>query len=230
MDRYEDTFCDIAPADKPSDPLIGKQFFRLTTIRFVRRVGSHKLYEFECTCGETKICYMNNVKRGITKSCGCLQIEGLRARTTHGRTHTRLYATWRNMKMRCTNPNTKVYKNYGGRGITVCDEWAHDFTTFEKWAVEHGYKDSLTIERIDYNKSYSPENCTWIKPGDQAKNRRGNIMITLGAETKPMREWCSLFRLPYKIVHQSMSRKGINGEAALMLYLEKYYIGEESKK
>lgn len=95
---------------------------------------------------------------------------------THCLSGTRLHRIWKNMRTRCNNPNRKGYKNYGGRGIKVCDEW-NDFVEFHEWAISNGYKDGLTIERKDVNKGYSPDNCTWITAVDQAKNRTTSVKV-----------------------------------------------------
>lgn len=103
----------------------------------------------------------------------------------------RMYSVWSGMKQRCTNPNSMGYENYGGRGITFCEEWKN-FHSFCEWALSHGYSDNLTLERIDVNKNYCPENCTWIPLSDQPKNTRNNYInkyLTVNGETKSFAEW-----------------------------------------
>lgn len=126
----------------------------------------------KCDCGNEKIVLSNSLKTGNTTSCGCFHKEGVAKITySHGGTHTKLYNTFLRMRGRCNNPNNKRYKDYGGRGISICKEW-DKFEVFREWALSHGYKEGLSIERVDVDKGYCPENCTWIPMSEQSKNRR----------------------------------------------------------
>ena len=109
--------------------------------------------------------------------------------TTHGMYHTRIYRIWKAMKTRCTNPNSDDFYNYGGRGITVCSEWMHDFESFYNWSINHGYSNELSLDRIDGDKGYSPDNCRWVDNKTQAKNRRTSIFITFNGMTHSIPEW-----------------------------------------
>lgn len=108
---------------------------------------------------------------------------------THGLSGTRLHRIWKNMKSRCYNPNYHKYPDYGARGITLCDEWRDDARAFMDWARAHGYADDLTIERIDNDGDYSPENCRWATNAEQARNKRNNRLLTAFGETKPVPAW-----------------------------------------
>lgn len=142
-----------------------------------------------CSCGNRKCISGYNLRIGKTKSCGCLSVDSSRERsTTHGQSMTKLYYVWKQMINRCENKNVKSFSVYGGRGISVCDEW-HDFSLFYQWATKTGYKYGLTIERMDVNGNYTPENCCWITRKEQNRNRRSNVFITYNGETKIFSEW-----------------------------------------
>lgn len=113
----------------------------------------------------------------------------MRGNFIHGLRNTPLYVTWANMKQRCYNPNDTHYKWYGGRGVTVCDEWRNDFKAFYDWALANGYRDGLTIDRIDYDKNYSPDNCRFITMSKQQRNKSSNKLISFNGEIMSVQEW-----------------------------------------
>jgi hypothetical protein len=120
--------------------------------------------------------------------------------TTHGMTNTRPYYIWSSMRERCFNPNSQAYSNYGGRGITVCQEWKDDFMSFYNWAINNGYTDELSIDRIDVNGNYCPENCRWITMYEQQNNKRTSVMITYNGKTQNLKMWCDELNLNYDAI------------------------------
>lgn len=151
----------------------------------------------DCDCGGTKITSEDNLKRGHCKSCGCLYAKiGGKSKygTLHGESKTRLYKIWSRMVWRCERPSYKNYADYGGRGIDVCAEW-HNFEVFKDWAYKNGYDETLTIDRINNSKGYSPDNCRWATPKQQANNRRSNRKIYYNGEERNISEWADYFGL-----------------------------------
>lgn len=127
-------------------------------------------------------------------------------KTIHGMSHSRIYQCWADIKQRCLNPNNQSYHNYGDRGITICEEWKDDFMSFYNWAINNGYNDTLTIDRIDVNGNYCPENCRWATMKTQANNRRTNHYIEIDGETRTLEEWISLYGISKNTVMTRMTR------------------------
>ena len=156
--------------------LTGNKYGRLTVISFAGLSNDRKaMWNCVCDCGKTVTVRGNDIRKGKTKSCGCLAIENLTIKKVsmkHGLSNCRLHRIWDNMKTRCYNQNTPYFKYYGGRGISICDEWKNDFQTFYDWAMENGYADNLTLDRVDTFGKYEPSNCRWITIQDQQSNRR----------------------------------------------------------
>lgn len=186
--------------------LTGQKFGRLTVIK---RIGSNKQREAiwlcKCECGNEKVVVGSSLRKGQTQSCGCLMKERIKkANTKHGCKGTKLYECWHHMKERCYLKNFHGYFNYGGRGITMCDEWKNDFITFRDWAISNGYKDGLTIERIDVNGNYCPENCRWITMKEQQRNKRNTFYVTYKGVTKPLVEWSEVLNISYYTLRERL--------------------------
>lgn len=158
--------------------LTGMRFGRLVVQKQkMRSKDRNIIWECKCECGNTTAVFGKDLKRGHTKSCGCLQKDKLRERRfKHGDRDSRLYSVWKTMKKRCENQNHKSYQWYGANGVVVCDEW-HDYSTFKEWAMQNGYDENAkrgecTIDRIDPYGNYEPKNCRWVSMAEQAKNKR----------------------------------------------------------
>lgn len=156
------------------EDLTGRRFGRLTVQGQCGRNPSGKiLWLCACDCGNIAKSTTQGLKSGRSQSCGCYNKDRIREHfTTHGGTHSRLYSIWQSMKTRCYNQNSKAYRYYGGRGISICAEWLHDFGAFQRWALSHGYQDDLTIDRINVDMGYCPENCRWASWHEQRINQR----------------------------------------------------------
>ena len=126
----------------------------------------------------------------------------------HGKFNTRIYRIWGNMKGRCYCKSRREYKNYGNRGITVCDEWLHDFQAFYDWAMNNGYNENLTLDRKDVNGNYEPSNCRWITNEEQQSNKRYNKMITYSGETRSLAQWAREYNMCYKTLQKRIDKWG----------------------
>ena len=188
------------------------KFGRLTAIEIdYGKAGRKTYWTCQCDCGNVKSVRSDSLLDGSIRSCGCLkreQDEKNLSRETHNLSKTRLYEIWSGIKARCFNKNNARWNRYGGRGITVCNEWSNDFKSFYDWANTHGYKENLTIDRIDNNGDYEPSNCRWVDNKTQCRNRTSNIDITIGNSTRTLTEWCEIFDLNYKAINARYRRNG----------------------
>lgn len=176
--------------------LSGERFGRLTVLQKAKSRNGQARWICKCDCGKLISVFGHSLRSGNTKSCGCLQRDIARNRLerpwTQEKSAKRVHKIWENMKRRCYDKNDISYKNYGGRGIIVCDEWKDDFLSFYKWAIKHGYKDELTLDRVDVNGPYSPDNCHWSSMKEQQNNRRNNTVIECFGEAHTLQQWADI--------------------------------------
>lgn len=171
--------------------------------------------EYRCYCGKVFNALNNNVKRGNTFTCGCLQNKTVKAvMTKHDGCGTRIYSIWTGMMRRCYEPKFINYKFYGGRGITVCDEW-HDFATFRN-DTKNGYADNLTLDRIDNNIGYWKSNVRWIEQKEQKRNMRSNRLYEYNGETKCIAEWAEKLNINESFLRARLNR-GMSVEDAILI-------------
>ena len=189
--------------------LTGIKFNRLTVLKFSHRELRNNKWRYywlcKCECGNEILIDRDNIKQGKQKSCGCYEKENP-SRKTHGYSKTRIYRIYNDIKNRCYYENDKYYNIYGGREIIMCDEWLNDFMTFCNWAIKNGYKENLSIDRIDVNGNYEPNNCRWITNKEQANNTRKNHFVTYNNETHTLKEWSEILNINYGTLKSRIKR------------------------
>lgn len=214
---------------KRVDSLIGQRFGKLTVIANAEPYISPKGHKEErwlcrCDCGNEKTVMQGHLRSGATTSCGCYHSNELSQRNTkHGDTHTKLYAIYRGIKVRCYNPHHGDYQQYGARGIVMCDEWKNDYSTFRDWAYANGYieealpngRTKWTIDRIDSNGNYEPTNCRWLTIQQQQNNRRSSYQIEYNGKTQTIAEWAKELGIPYHTLHSRILDYGWSVERAM---------------
>lgn len=188
--------------------IIGQKFNRLTVLELFKKEqvylfngkknGFRYFYTCLCDCGKITVVAKSHLLSGHTRSCGCISQK-------HLKTNTRLFRIWIGIKGRCLNKNNKKFKNYGGRGISICDEWKNDFKTFYDWAISNGYADNLTIDRIDNNGNYEPSNCRWVSQEVQQNNKSNNYFIEYNGKSMTLSQWTKLYNLNYSTVVSRLS-------------------------
>ena len=187
--------------------LINKRFGRLLVLSKseIRTKDNRTQWNCVCSCGNKVLAENRTLTSGKKKSCGCLKldsslknIKGV-SNKTHNMSRTRIYKIWNALVQRCKTKSNQRYSSYGGRGITVCQEW-YKFENFYR-DMKNSYKDNLTIDRIDNNKGYSKENCRWATNKQQSRNKRDNFYVTYNKETKSLVEWCEELNLNYGTIH-----------------------------
>lgn len=196
---------------------IGEKFGRLTVMEFSHK--EHKKYENSrrnyykyfykclCECGNFVVVESKSLKSGNTKSCGCINHDKIVSRNTkHNLSKTRLYKIFHGMKRRCYNEKCRSYKDYGAKGIKICDEWKNNFIAFYDWAINNGYSENLTIERKDIHQDYCPLNCCWIPKAQQQKNTSRNVLYEYKGQKKLLGELAKENNLPFTCVRKRLER------------------------
>lgn len=192
---------------------IGERYGMLTIIGYDHKIRTRTYWKCLCDCGNTRVVAIDHLRRLETTDCGCTR-KHIPTATKHGMSCSRLYTIWSLMKARCSNKNRPEYKYYGGRGIRVCDEW-QEFEPFSKWALDNGYTNKLTIDRIDNNGNYCPNNCRWITQKEQSSNTRRNRYITYNGKTKTLTQWGNECGLSYNTLQRRIDRLGWSFERAI---------------
>ena len=215
------------------EDFINKQYGRLTISSF-EIINSNMLkstVKCLCSCGNEILVKLSSLTTGNTKSCGCFRKENTKKlNLKHGLRKSLLYGTWLNMKDRCYNKNNKNYKDYGGRGVKVCEEWFNNFETFHNWCGENGYSKNLTLDRIDFNGNYSPENCRWVDMHMQNTNKKIKNTNTSGytgvSFHKGTKKWASYICIYGKSKHLGV----FNTKEDAVIFRNKYIIDNGLKE
>lgn len=206
---YKNTFQDLT----------GNRYGKLTVLERVKTDKRGTMWKCKCDCGNTTIVSSMNLKRGNTSSCGCLIHEIPGGNTKHGMSGNRLYSIWASMKSRCNDINNHLY---GGKGITVCNEWNNP-EKFIEWSLNNGYRDGLSIDRINNDKGYYPENCRWVDATAQANNISRNVIIEYRGEYHTMAEWAKILKIDYKRLQRAIKSYGYSFEEAVKYAKNKEY-------
>lgn len=194
---------------RPLVDIKGQKFRRLTAIHLDHMQGKRAYWKFKCACGNELVARADAVKFGKIHSCGCYQ-EELRQNghpsKTHGMSYSVIYDRWQGMIDRCYRSHDKSFESYGGRGIKVCDEWLNSFLSFYEWSIANGYSEYLTLDRQDVNGNYDPGNCRYVSMKEQNRNKRTNVLLTIGSETKCVTDWCEDFNFPRHVVYRRLKK------------------------
>lgn len=194
--------------------LMGQRFGRLTVTAqaeaHITTGGERKrCWVCICDCGNTSLATTQDLRKGDKRSCGCLKRDLDVARAiVHGKSGTHLYNVWKAMRRRCSDARQSDYKDYGGRGIRVCEEWSDNYLAFECWALNNGYKNGLTIDRIDTNGNYTPSNCRWATHQEQCNNRRSNVLYENDGVIHNIKTWSEISGIPYNTLYMRLRKHG----------------------
>lgn len=196
---------------------IGNVYGRLVVIKAAESKNGKARWVCKCSCGKELVVGGDSLRNKGTKSCGCLNKDTCGdIFRTHGLSKTRLYTIYNDMKQRCYNKNSSEYNIYGGKGIKICDDWLLSFKNFYDWAILNGYDKTFSLDRIDGNKNYTPENCRWATRKTQAVNRKTTIFIEDDGVKICLKDFCKKRNLKYKLV-QSRLKKGQSLDVVIQL-------------
>lgn len=201
--------------------ITGQRFGKLQVIKYYGKSKKGALWLCKCDCGNETIVNGGSLRSGHTQSCGCLQKEiTIQKQTTHGKTNNRVYWVWASMKNRCYNSNYSLYRNHGGRGIRVCDEWKDNFQAFYDWSINNGYDENLpkgkcTLDRIDNNGNYEPSNCRWVDMEKQSNNTRRNVYYMVDGEKMTIAEIARKYNIKYSTLYSRFQKWHYSVEEAI---------------
>lgn len=203
----------------PAIDMTGKRINMLTVLHRAESINGRTMWHCRCDCGKEFNVSYSHLKNG-QYSCGCQKNRIIsQKKKTHGMADTRLFSVWSHMKERCYKPYNKSFNDYGGRGIEVCEEWKNDFMCFYDWAIQNGYDENAplmqcTIDRINVNGNYEPDNCRFITIKEQCNNRRNNRVLELFGESHTLAEWSEILNIKYSTIWRRL-KNGWSVEEAL---------------
>lgn len=208
---------------------IGVKYGKLTIISYVREgKDHHKYFICKCECGVEKEISLSHLQSKKIRSCGCLWEENKHEyRKTHGGRYDPLYAVWCGMKARCNNKNSQAYKNYGGRGISICKKWDNEFETFKTWAYRNGYAKGLQIDRKNNDGGYTPENCRFVTSKENSRNKRANVYLEYHNERETIACWAEKLGMGVGTLRARLNKLGWDVERALTTPVLKAAKGEK---
>lgn len=198
--------------------LTGKQFGEWTVLELCgKNKYMERLWKCKCSCGAIAEVTSRSLIGGYSKSCrNCAYKKNGENQKKHGMSRSRVYKIYNGMLNRCYNKNNYTFEHYGGRGITVCDEWMgeYGFKNFYEWSLENGYEPTLTIDRIDVNGNYEPNNCRWADAKTQANNKRNNINITYNGKSQTLAQWSKELEINFYTLYARIEKRNWNIERA----------------
>lgn len=187
----------------------GKRYNKLVVLEDGFKKDNDIWCKVLCDCGNIKFIRKSSIKNNNSRSCGCIHSIELSDRNKkHLLSKTKIYKIYHAMKKRCYDKNDNEYKNYGERGISICNEWLNDFMIFYNWSIQNGYTEGLSIDRIDVNGNYNPNNCRWIEKSIQQLNKRNSIRFLINGDYKNLCIICKEYNIKYSIVYKHLKKYG----------------------